>query len=163
MQKVNIKGPHYQGTTESEKSVSKGRQACSINTAKQIKPIKNECLYLLCKKEVKPDPNHWKCPTKMPYRMDKTIGTHGDSINCLIKWIPSPWISFYLQRAHRPIFLHFHLWQKWAPLQSSAARRRENWIQRHWKRNQVFPLSEHILYTYIYTHTPGATVKPCNS
>lgn len=54
---MTIKAPHYQGTTESEKSVSKGRQACSINTATQIKPRKDECLYLVCKKEVKPDPN----------------------------------------------------------------------------------------------------------
>lgn len=67
---MNIKAPHYQGTTESEKSVSKGRQACSINTGKQIKPRKDECLYLVCKEEVKLDPNSLEAfyQTGMPYR-----------------------------------------------------------------------------------------------
>lgn len=93
--------------------------------------------------------------------MDKTLGTHGDSINCLITWITSPWINFYLQRVHRPIFLHFHLWQKWAPLQSSAPRRKENWIQHHWKRSWISFcfIKTYYVYIYIYTHILGATVK----
>lgn len=67
---MTLKAPHYQGTTESEKSVSKGRQACSINTAMQIKPRKDERLYLVCKKEVKPDPNSFEVSYQndMPYR-----------------------------------------------------------------------------------------------
>lgn len=64
VQKMNIKPPHYQGTTESEKSVSKRRQACSINTAKQIKARKDECPYLVCKEKVKPDSNSLKASYK---------------------------------------------------------------------------------------------------
>lgn len=80
-------------------------------------------------------------------------------INCLITWKTSPWINFYLQRAHRPIFLHFHPWQKWAPLQSSAPRRKENWIQHHWKRSRVNFCFIRTHCVHIYIHVLGATVK----
>lgn len=84
---------------------------------------------------------HLRCPQEnnKSWITAKTIKTYREPIHCSIIWIwvTSPWIKFYLQRAHTPVFLYFHLWQKLAPLQSSAPRRKENWIQRHWKKNNL--------------------------